>query len=213
MIADYLITNYITLIIMLVLAATMFTNRGFSIPSSMYFNIIAILVFAVTIFEYLDLMTQGLTRYMPEAFSLNDRIIIRTVVCTAMYMIRPFIIFLEIIAVVPGRRNHLLLSVPAVFNALLFLPAAFGARFVFWIGENNNWMATPLRFTVYIVQLFYVLLLFAFSVYYFKKNNSDLSIIVSTIVILSFSVSYLENKHMIFKSYMTLKKPISVFPS
>ena len=197
MIADYLITNYLTLIILLILVATMYTNRGLSIPSTGFFNIALILILVLTIFEYLDLMTQGLTRYMPEAFSLNDCIFIRTIVCTLLYMIRPFIILLEIIAVVPGRRNHVLLSIPAVLNALLFLLAAFGARFVFWIDENNLWQATPLRFTVYIVQLFYVLLLIVFSLYYLEKKNSGLNMILLTILILSFSAAFMEKMDII----------------
>ena len=197
MIADYLNTNYFTLLIILVLAAVIFSNRDFTIPATRHFNIIVILVAAVTIFEYLDLMTQGLTRYMPDAFSLNDCIFIRTIACTLLYMIRPFIILLEIIAVVPGRRNHVLLSVPAVLNALLFLPAVFGARFVFYIDVNNRWHATPLRFTVYIVQLFYVLLLIVFSLYYLEKKNSGLNMILLTILILSFSAAFMEKRDII----------------
>ena len=194
MIADYLITNYITLIILVVLAATMFTNRGLSIPSSKYFNIAVILIFIISIFEYLDAMTQGLTRYMPEALDLNDLIYIRLIADTAMYIIRPFIILLEIIIILPGRRNHILFTIPAVINALLFVPAAFGARFVFWIDEKNRWQATPLSDSVYIVQLIYVLSLFVLSIHHFKKKNLNLSIIISTIVILSFSIAFLESR-------------------
>ena len=202
MIADYLTTNYLTLIILLILVATMYTNRGLSIPSAGFFNIALILILVLTIFEYLDLMTQGLTRYIPEALSLNDRIFIRTIASTAMYIIRPYIILLEIIVIVPGRRNHILFTIPTVFNTLLFLPSDFGARFVFWIDENNRWNATPLKSTVYIVQRLYVLALFVLSIYHFKKKNLNLSIILSIIIVLSFSIAYLEQKY-ILSGYVT----------
>ncbi len=197
MIADYLITNYITLIILLVLVTTMFTNRGISIPASGYFNIIVILIFILTIFEYLDIMSQGLTRYTPQSLSLNNLIFIRLIACTLTYIIRPFVILIELIVLVPEKKAHILFTIPSVLNALLFLPAAFGARFVFWIDESNHWQATPLKNTVYIVQLLYVLALFVLSIYHFKKKNLNLSIILSTIVVLSFSVAFIEKNDII----------------
>ena len=197
MIADYLITNFTTLILLLVLCVTIFTDRGLKIPSARLFNLAMLLIFILTVLEYLNAMCSGETGYIPQALSLNDRIHIRLITGTALYVLRPFIILLELIVLVPGRKNRILLTIPAVLNALLFLPSVFGARFVFWIDGNNRWQATPLKNTVYLVQLLYVSALFIFSMIHFKRHNYNLSIILCTIVILAFTIAFLEYKNLL----------------
>lgn len=194
MIADYLITNFTTLMILTVLCVTMFTNRNFNIPYSNLFNAFVILILVLTVFEYIELLATGKTGYIPRNLSLEDMIHIRLIASTAMYMIRPFTILVALVVLVTDTKKRILLAMPAVINALLFLPSAFGARFVFWIDQSNHWKATPLSNSIFIVQLVYVLVLLILSITQLKENNFNLSVILFTIVLLSFTIAVLEDK-------------------
>ncbi|MBR1816487.1 MAG: histidine kinase [Lachnospiraceae bacterium] len=198
---DYLSINFTTLMILLVLGVTMFTNRKHRVPSTRLYYILVILLFVITILEYFDNMGSEKIRHTPP-FDQSKLIQIRLLAATAIYVLRPFIILLELIVINPGRKRAIIFSVPAIINALIYLPSAFGAKFVFWIDENNRWQATKLHYTVYIVQLLYVMMLFIFSIRQFKSNNSDLGLIVATIVVLSLGVSFLENTN-ILSGYVT----------
>lgn len=194
MIADYLITNFTTLMILVILCVTMFTNRNFNIPYSNLFNAFVILILVLTVFEYIELLATGNTGYIPKNLSLEDMIHIRLIASTAMYMIRPFTILVALVVLVTDTKKRILLAMPAVINALLFLPSAFGAHFVFWIDQSNHWKATPLSNSIFIVQLVYVLILLILSITQFKENNFNLSVILFTIVLLSFTIAVLEDK-------------------
>ena len=143
MFADYLITSFPTLTIVLVLCAAIFTNRNTKIPAARFFNTAVLLLLFLSVLDYIELTMSQATAPMPSGLNLAERISIRFVAGTLLYVLRPFVVWLEVLAMAPGQKSRLFVSIPVVMNALLYMVSFFTTHFVFQIDENNHFHGTP----------------------------------------------------------------------
>ncbi|MBQ8982286.1 MAG: hypothetical protein IJ079_01760 [Lachnospiraceae bacterium] len=117
MFQDYISINFTTLMILLVLGVTMFTNRKHRVPSTRLYYVLVILLFVITILEYFDNLGSEKITHTPP-FGQSNLIQMRLLSATAIYILRPFIILLELIVIRPGRKRAIILSIPAIINAM-----------------------------------------------------------------------------------------------
>ncbi|MBQ8967402.1 histidine kinase [Ruminococcus sp.] len=187
----YLKYNLITLMILSALAVMMFLNRKEKIPAVNLFSLGITLLLSLTVLDSVSFWTQSV---IPDTFEeLNDLIKIRTLADTTAYIFRPLIIMIEVFLVIPEKKYRLLCSVPAIMNTAVYSTSYFGSNVTFFIGWHNDWHGGPLSITVYVVQIFYLLLLLFFSVRYFTQKNIKRSIIILTIFLQSVTIAITEH--------------------
>ena len=193
MVLNYITSYFSTLMILFMLMVIMFVNRKSQIPAAALFRTCVLLIFAISVFDFMDEMTTGGTGYTYPFELMENRVWIRLLASTMNYVLRPIVILLELIIICPSRKAKALVIIPSVINAAVYLPALFGSHISFWIDENNNWQSSfPLGRTVYVVQLIYVALLIILSIKYFHKDNVLQSLIIVAIAVLSVAVAIFE---------------------
>ena len=184
MIQKYLADNFITLMILLALTVIMLVNRKKEqIPGTKHFIFVMVLLFVLTIIDALEAWFAD-----PEwrtIFSHDPEMIprLRMDMAALSYILRPFIIMIEVFVTAPRRKYRIFFAIPAVLNALIFATAFFGLRWAFYIDQGNRWHSGPLHYSIYFSQMFYVFLLAMFSIIYLKRNNIKRSAIVFLIVV------------------------------
>ena len=193
MVLDYITSYFSTLMILFMLMVIMFVNRKSQIPAAALFRTAVLLIFAISVFDFLDEMASGGTARAYTFELMENRVWVRLFASTMNYVLRPLVILLELIMICPNRKAKVLVIIPSIINAAVYLPALFGAHISCWIDENNNWKSSfPLGRTVYVVQLIYVALLIVLSIKYFHRDNVLQSLIIVAIAALSVTVAIFE---------------------
>ena len=166
--AEYFSINYMTLMTLSGLVLLMFVNKNAKIPASRYFRIGIILLLAVTVSDYFGNYYKFLTVTAPDmtAFAIERRYIWDTI----SYIIRPVIILVEVLVILPDKKYKHLCILPAAVNGIIYSTRFFGSDLTFGLGEDNIFYGGPLHLTVFFVQLVYLLLLLIFSLICFKRN-------------------------------------------
>lgn len=166
--AEYFSINYMTLMTLSGLVLLMFVNKNAKIPASRYFRIGIILLLAVTVSDYFGNYYKFLTVTAPDmtAFAVERRYIWDTI----SYIIRPVIILLEVLVILPDKKYKYLCILPAAVNGIIYSTRFFGSELTYTLGDNNIFVGGPLHLTVFFVQLVYLLLLLIFSLICFKRN-------------------------------------------
>ena len=185
----YFIINFMPLMILLALVAMTYVNRDVDIPASNLFTVNIVIMLVITVIttwnDYTDV--SGL------AAAEAERIIwIHTLTCTLSYVLRPCLILLEILIILNNNKFRMLCTIPAIINAIIFSTAIFGSRIAFFVNENNRWYGGPLRPTIYVTQLFYLILLLGISVYSFRVGDKRKSAVIIVIFIQAVLVAILE---------------------
>lgn len=150
-----------------------------------------ILVFIISALDSFELYTQTIP---PDSPDISRWIKYRTLAAAASYILRPFIILIQVLITLPSHKYKLYCIVPAVFNALLYSTAILGLDITFYIDNDNHWKAGIYAHTVYFVQMIYIILLLIFSIMFFHKKNISKSSIVFAIFIQSVLISIFEYK-------------------
>ncbi len=182
MLLEYLSSNFMTLMIISALALIMVVNRKVRIPATNLFAIGIVLLLTITVAET-----------WKESSPLSQTVTMQTFLSTVVYILRPFIIMLEVIIMLPDKRFRPFCLIPAVINAVIYSTALFGSGLAFRIKNDLHWVGGPLHYSIYISQIFYVALLFLFSAIYFKRQKTNLSIIVFGIFVQSVIAAVIEN--------------------
>lgn len=186
MLLEYIISNYMTLMVLSAVVALMIVNRKANIPATQLFAFGTILLLTVTVLGFVSKQAE-------QAGNAPALITLHTFADTFSYILRPIIIMTEIFIIVPDKRFRAVYAVPAAVNAVIFMTALFGSDIAFTIDENNHWISgSPLRFSVYVSQLIYVTLLLVHSIAFFRRRNIGHSAILMLIFVQSFSVAVLE---------------------
>ena len=183
MLLDYITSNFITLALLVSMSLLVFHNRKADIPASGLFHIPILLIFAMTITTYVNELTGSAlldgTASDPELYRK-----IRFISADIEYILRPFPIYIELLLIIPDRRNKLLSFVPAGINTLVYLVALFVPQLVFGYHEDGHFYRGPLGLTVYTVQFAYLFLLMFFSARFFRKSNQrNISLIVMIVAL------------------------------
>lgn len=174
--ADYFSENYMTLLTLSGLVLLMFVNRNAKIPASKLFWAGIMLLLAITVANYFGDYYKYLTVTEPDMipYAIERRYICDTIA----YIIRPVIILIEVLVILPDKKYKYLCILPAAVSGLIYSTRFFGSDLTFTLGSNNIFHAGPLHLTVFVVQLIYLLLLLAFSLICFKRNKRQSIIIM-----------------------------------
>lgn len=191
MIIDWFLSNFITLMVIVVMIVLMIVNQKLRIPATQLLYVLLALLFILTILDYADDFLAGRLNRPPMFDPTN----MRTTVDVLRYIIRPLIILIELMVILPQRRYRLICAVPAVINAAVYSTALFGSRLAFYI-DGYTWHGGALGFCVYAVQLVYVIALAVYSLYYFGRGNRIRGIIIFVIVLIAAATAVLEYKNL-----------------
>ena len=123
-----------------------------------------------------------------EAELLNT---VHTVCSVIGYWLRPVVILIQLFIIAPSKRWRLPLCLPAVVNTVVYSMPLFGVK-VGFVFINNHWHSAPLRPTVYIVVIIYLVILVVFSVIYFRKKDTSRCLMLMLMLFLSLGFAWLE---------------------
>lgn len=187
--AQYFIVNFIPLMILLGLIAMMYINRDAHIPSAHLFAGCVVIMVAIMALSFLNTYSD-VSGLSPEKAARVIRI--HTLASTLNYILRPLLILFEILIMLNNKKYQLLCSIPAVINGLIYSMTLFGWHLAFHIGEQNNWIGGPLHVTIYITQIFYLILLLIISINSFHRKNRKKAILLLAIAFQAVMVAILE---------------------
>lgn len=188
MIASFLTTNFMTLMILLALMSVMAVNRHAKPPASDLLLLGIALLFIILIAD----TASDLATKRELDFSLPTLVKIRIIADATSYILRPFIILTEVLIILPNRRYKALCAIPAAVNTIIYSTAYTDSTLAFTIDANLNWTRGPFGMSVYYSQFFYVFMLVLFSIEYFKSNNYRKCFIIWAIILQSLIVAYVE---------------------
>ena len=193
MLAGFFTVNFMTLMILSALLAVMAVNRRTKLPAAdLYFLAIGLL-FVILIAD----TASNLATERKFDVSLPTLVKIRTIADATSYILRPFIIFTEVLIILPNRRYKALCAIPAAVNTIIYSTAFTDSKLAFEIGPNMNWGRGPFGMSVYYSQFFYVFMLVMFSIEYFKSNNYRKCFIIWAIILQSLIVAYVEYRNIL----------------
>ena len=181
----FLTSGFSTLIILFILAIFMLLNQDIKIPASRTFHAALIVLLLIVALDFGDDLFAGRTSYRIQTLPIEKIVQYRTITSTLLYMLRPVVILLQLMIVAPSQRIKIPCITLALINAAVYVPALFGSRAAFWIDHNDQWHGGMLHYSVYIVQLVYVTLLYFFSMIYFNNDDIKRSILLLAIVFLA----------------------------
>ncbi len=185
----YFIINFMPLMILLTLLAMMFVNRDVKIPAANLFAVSIVITIVLTCLSAFSDYTD-ISSLSPEAAA---RVIyFHTAASAAGYMLRPCLILMEILIIQNESKHKFLYAIPAIINAGIFSTALFGSRIAFYIGPDNHWGAGPLRPSIFITQLFYLVLLLLISVVSFRRERKRRSVVLIVMLVQAVLVALLE---------------------
>ena len=192
MILDFFTTNFLTLMLMSALIVMMVVNRKLKIPATQMFYVLIAVVLLLSVLDFLDDFLAGDFSEKP-AF---DPVVFRTVVDWLLYILRPVVILIELLVILPKLQYRLLCTIPAIINAIIFSTAFFGSEIAFHI-DANGWQGGPLKISVFVVQILYVALLAVCSIIYFGHGNLKRAIIILMIVLMAVVTTILESTNIL----------------
>ena len=191
---SFFVLSFMPLMILLGLLAMMFINRDVKIPASKLFAAGIVITVLLTVTSTVNEHT-GIAGLTPEE---AQRIIrLHTVTSTLSYVLRPCLILLEILIILDdtpyrGLKYKLICAIPAIVNGAIFSTALFGSGIAFRITSNNTWSGGPLRMSIFISQIVYLILLLCLSVYSFRENNRRKSAVVIVMCVQAVLAAVLE---------------------
>ncbi len=177
---EYIVNNFITLMILLSLTATIIVNKRLAVPATKYFAAGIVTLFLVTVADTVNICIE---QNMIFASDVNKQFSLHVTMTVLDFIMQPLVLMLLSFIVIPNRRYLPLFAIPAVFNAVVYISAAFGSTAADLIVVGSNWRRTIFGMSVYYVEMFYLALLMLFSVIYFKWDEFKRSVIVLLIVL------------------------------
>ena len=195
---NYLVNNYITLMLLLALVVFILVNRGkANIPAARYFWLGIVLLLLITVTDTADASLSEISTEGMAPGEIQSLISRRTLVSAASSILLPLVIMIEVLIVAPNRTYKIISLFPAVFNAAVYLTSLAGTGIAFTVSQENHWVRGPMGMTIYYVLLFYVCLLALFSVLYFRWDNGERSAIVFLIIVQSVASMVVESMNLL----------------
>lgn len=196
--------NYFTFLLLGGLLIVMFAYRDMPIPATGNFLLIIFILFVMCVVNSIERWAT----YSP------DRIEIRMISSVIHYILQPFVIYLELLIIIPevqlsGRDEHdvsvrrkkqlnrLILSFPIIFNTVVYLIAPFTGGLVFSFDEDYCFDRGPLGYTIYIVTFIYLFLLLIWSYRFMLNNDRRRGIILFFVVAIAVLTGILEGLNLV----------------
>ncbi|GEM_PF-627426 len=191
MLFTYLISNYMTLLIISAVVVLIFVNKDYDIPASQMFLLSVGLLLVITVFDTVEELC--LTENDILVLTLAERVKLRTIAAAIKYILRPFVIMIEVFIIIPPKNKWKpLAAIPAAANLIVYSTMFMESGIAVSISPNNTFVPGPLRMTVYYTQIFYILLLVWISAKYFKDMSRGKNVIVILVTVQTIMTSLLE---------------------
>ena len=169
---EYLISgNYAAFMLLGGLLVMMYAYRDVKLPASRTFVLIAVVLFIMCVAHSLE----------SWALLSPDRLNTRIATSVLHYVLQPTLIYLEVIVLSPqhfGKWQKACLSIPLIFNSVVYLSAPVIGHLVFWYADDYSFSRGPLGSTIYVVSFFYLGLLLYWSVKSFHQKNKHMSLVL-----------------------------------
>lgn len=191
MLGAFIFQNFATLLIITAIVVIMFVNKKYNIPATDLFFLGIALLLIIMVFDTVeDLCGNNDPTF---ALDVGRRVALRNISAAIEYILRPFVIMIEIMIILPSRAKLKSLSaIPAVINLIVYSTAFTESKIAYTITPDNHFSQGPLGNTVVFVQLFYVVELLFISVKYFRKLTNGKTAIVILIFTQAVITSILE---------------------
>lgn len=157
--------NYLVFLLLGGLLIVMYAYRGVKLPASRNFVLLIFIILAMCV-------ASGIETWACDS---PDRALIRTIVSVIHYILQPFVIYLELVIIMPEGKNtfscRLLLALPIIINSIIYLIAPFTGDLVFNYDEDYYFNRGPLGYSIYIVTFLYLALFLYWSFRFLKRNE------------------------------------------
>lgn len=194
---SFLDYSYLTLLLLLGCAVVMFINRKAGVSSTRFFALALVLVLLTAVVDWGDYWCWYSYDSLLPGPVLDRAIRVRILCSTAHYILSPVVIVLELLVIVPDSSRKGWIVLPAVVSGLIYLLSPFFHGLAFQIDAQNNFDRGPLGYTIFLVLLFYVFLLFLYSVRLFRDRDAHQGAIVLLIVVMTVVTSLLEVENLV----------------
>ena len=186
---DYITYNFATLILLMTLTATLIVNRQLSVPATRYFVFAILTLLLITV---VDSMNQWLREGLILSTDRETQLRITIDMTVLEYILRPLVMLILSLIVIPSNSRRILFAIPAVLNAVVYIHASHGIAAYYIIEKYTPWHASLAGMTVYYVEVFNLLLLILSSIFYFNWEKTKRSAIIFLIAVQYLLVSLLE---------------------
>ncbi|SDB57545.1 Histidine kinase [Ruminococcaceae bacterium FB2012] len=204
MLFEYFSSNYATLLLISAIIVIMFVNKSYEIPATDLFILTISLLLIITVFDTVGYICE--TDSPALTLDLEGRVWLRNISSAINYILRPFVIMTEILIIIPSEAKlKPLAAIPAAINLIIYSTAFMGSNIAYEITPDNHFSRGPLGISIFITLHFYVFLLLAISVKYFRKLSAGKNAIVILIITQTVLTSVLEYTNLItgFSSFLT----------
>jgi sensor histidine kinase YesM len=174
-----------TFSILFVLSALLVANRKTQIPES---GLIPIGIVMIALVSLSSSLSDHIDSVLPDSAPNPEML---TALAMFRYIARPCIILLELLIIVPDIKHKFAVSIPAVINTVVYLATPFFGDYIF-LYKGDSFRRDILGYTIYVVLIFYVVLLFFCSVQRFGRQSTGKNIIVACLVFLAVITAVLE---------------------
>ena len=186
MFIDYFTHNFITLTLLAFLAAALIINRRLAVPAAGYFVAGILTILLTTAVDSANLWLQDgvILKYSPET-----RYTFRIIITVLDRSLRPLVLMILALIVLPDRQLRLPMSIPAIINFAVYSIVGFGPYADDLIDPYSPWHKGVVGLTVIYVLMIYLAALLLFSIIYFKWDEMKRSVIAFLIVLQFITVS------------------------
>ena len=163
--------NYLAFLLLGGLLIIMYAYRDVRLPATRTFVLITIVLFIMC-------LSMCLERWATASAEMHT---IRMAASVIHYILQPLVIYLEVIVLLPdqtGRWHRVLITLPLLINAAIYLIAPFAGELVFWYDEDYCFNRGPLGASIYFVSFLYLALLVYRTAASFHENDKRKSIII-----------------------------------
>ena len=165
MFLEYINKNLITLLLLATIILMTLTNRRTGRMVKIY--ILVGLTFVASIAEFSEIVI--------DQYHLSYRLLYYKAM--AVYCIYPLLTMMFLF--ITGKVIHrYLITVPFIVNCLITAVDTTGSGIIYWYGTDHSFHGGPLNWLPAGVEVFYVLILFFYSVRIFREKNRQKGIIV-----------------------------------
>ena len=196
---DFVISNYISLMIIISLLLVMFLNRRVKIPEAKAYPVIVPALFLYCVSSYINDWSSAITEdpVLRQTADFAFHVKLRTIASITSYVVLPLITLLQIFVIISGIRRKHFLAIPYVFLVIIYLTSPFTGSLVFYISDTNNFQRGPLGYTPFFVNIFYLLVLLVSSIALLAKGEQTRGILVFFIFQALAVTAYLEYRNFI----------------
>lgn len=172
MLKEFILMNFGTIVIAIVMPVFMKTNRSFEKREERLFLAALFLLDILLVVDNVEWCTS----------TLSYPTMLRVWMSAIGYTVRPLVILTIILIVLRGRISKLpILILPAVVNAVVAFSALF-SDIAYSYDEANEYVRGPLGFTAHIISAVYLVIVLCLTIQFFVEKNVYEGMVVVAII-------------------------------